>query len=315
MSNYPNGFNAVTIRGLPLTQLHPGKVFWVNSTSVLPDRGLGGQAGNEGSYLKPFDTVTNALAACTSGRGDIVAVMPGYTEDIIAAGGEAWNIDGVAIVGLGAGAAKPTFNFGTDVAASIVVTGDNMSVVNCRFVSELANITNAVSVTTGTHFSVESCEFMASAAATGMNIALLTAATATGLSVTNCTFNMESSIAGVPVTDVPTEAIRLVGCDNAVITDNYIVGNYSTSAINGITTASEALNISRNYIHNVTTSAAAGGIDLFADCTGIIADNRIGSYEVTTIDTIIDNSSCSPVFNHLVNVVTEVSDLGGLAST
>jgi hypothetical protein len=35
-SNFPNGFlDGVTIRGMPIVQLHPGKVWWVNNSSVL----------------------------------------------------------------------------------------------------------------------------------------------------------------------------------------------------------------------------------------------------------------------------------------
>jgi len=315
ISNFPNGFiSGVTIRGVPLLQLHPGKVFWVNNSSVLPENGIGGSDANKGTYTQPFSTIDYAIGRCTASRGDIIAVMPGHAETISAAAGITCDVAGVAIVGLGTGTLKPTITFDTATTADINVTAANVSFSNIRFVSGIANLAAPLDIDDD-HCSFDRCEFMASAAATGMNIAIITDANATGLSVTNCVFNMESSIAGLAVTDVPTEAIRLVGCDNAVINDNYIVGNYSTSAINGITTASEGLQICRNYIHNVTTSAAAGGIDLVAACTGIIADNRVGSYETTTIDTIIDNSSCSPVFNHLVNVVTEVSDLGGTAST
>jgi hypothetical protein len=316
-SNYPNGFvGGVTIRGLPLQQVHPGEVFWVNNTSVLPKGGVGGSNSNNGSYLRPFSTITYALTRCTANRGDIIMVMPGYDEDVQGAGGEAWNVNGVAIIGLGSGDKKPVLTFGNGtVADSVVVTGNNMSVSNFRFVSELANLTNCVSVTTGTHFTLDGCEFMASAAATGMDISLLTAATATGLEVHNCTFNMESSILGVAVTDVPTEAIRLVGCDNAVIKGCKIMGNFSTSAINGITTPSEGILIDGNYINNVTTSAAAGGIDLVAACTGVISRNYIGSYEVTNIDTVIDNAACAHVGNLITNVITEVGGIGGTAST
>jgi hypothetical protein len=315
-SNYPNGFaTGLTVRGIPIQSAHPGEVFWVNSTTVLPVGGKSPSNANKGTYREPFSTITYALTQCVASRGDLIMVMPGYTETIIAAGGGAWNVTGVGIIGLGAGDLKPTVTFATDAGASIVVTGNNMTVVNFRFVSALANITNAVSVTTGTHFSIESSEFMASAAATGMNISLLTAATATGLSVRNSIFNMESSIAGVPVTDIPTEAIRLVGCDNAVIKGCFIVGNFSTSAINGITTASEGILIDDNRIHNVGTAAVAGVIDLVAACTGMISNNMCGNYETTTIDTMIDNAACSSCQNYIINVITEVGDIGGTAST
>jgi len=314
-SSFPNGFmSGVTVRGIPLQQLHPGEIFWVNNSGVLPVGGVGGSDGNKGTYRQPFGTIDYAIGRCTASRGDILAVMPGHSETISAAAGIVMDVAGVAVVGIGSGTLKPTITFDTAATADLNVTAANCSFSNIRFVSGIANLAAPLDINDD-HCSFDRCEFMASAAATGMNIAIITDANATGLSVTHCTFNMESSVLGLPVTDIPTEAIRLVGCDNAVIDDNYIVGSFSTSAINGITTASEAITINRNYIHNVNTGAAAGGVDLVAGCTGMCADNRVGNYEVTTIDTVIDNAALSPCFNHIVNVITEVSDQGGTAST
>lgn len=313
-SNYPDGFNSVTIRGLPLVQLHPGNVYWVNNSGVLPDRAVGGSDGNDGSYRKPFATIDYAIGKCKASRGDIIVAMPGHAETITAAAGMTFDVAGVALVGLGAGTLKPTITFGTATTADINVTAANVSFTNIRFVSNIANLAAPLDIDDD-HCSFSYCEFMGALAGTGMNIAVITDANATGISINNCTFNMESSIIGVAITDVPTEAIRLVGADNAVINDNFIVGNFSTAAINGITTASEAIQINRNFIHNVATGAAAGGIDLVAGCTGHVSMNMVGNYETTTIDTVIDNASCSTCFNHVINVVTEVSDLGGTAST
>ncbi len=318
ISNYPNGFlNGVTIRGVPLLQLHPGKVFWVNNSSVLAEGGSGGSDGSPGTYTQPFASVTYALTKCTASRGDIIAIMPGYTEAVSSAGGEAWNVAGVAIVGLGQGDLKPTFTVGGGTTSDTLdVSAANISVSNIRFVSSVDNLAVMVDVlAAGTYASFDRCEWMVSLAATGADILLQTTDGAFGFSVTNCTFNSESSILGVAVTSIPTEAIRLVHVDNAVVNDNFIVGNFSTAAINAITVASEAIQINRNYIHNVDTAAVAGGIDLVAACTGHVSKNNVGSYEVTTIDTMIDNASCSVCDNHIINVVTEDSDVGGQIST
>ena len=315
-THFPNGFESVVIRGIPVSQLHPGKVFWVNNSSVFADGGVVGadDGGADGTRQRPFSTIDYAIGRCTASRGDIIAAMPGHAETISAAAGMTFDVAGVALIGLGAGTLKPTITFGTATGADINVTAANVSFSNIRFVSNIANLTAPLDIDDD-HCSFDNCEFMCALATTGMNIAIITDANATGIAVTNCTFNMESSTLGVAVTDIPTEAIRLVGADNAIINDNFIVGDFSTSAINGITTASEAIQINRNFIHNVNTSAAAGGIDLVAGCTGHVSMNMVGNYEGTTIDTVIDNSSCSTCFNHVINVVTEVSDLGGTIST
>lgn len=315
ISNYPNGFaNGVTIRGIPITQMHPGEVFWVGNSAVLLTGEKNASDGNKGTFLQPFSTIDYAVGKCGAGRGDIIMIRPGYTQTIIAADGIVADVAGVAFVGLGSGNSKPTITFTTATTADIDVDAANVSFSNIRFVSGIANLAAPLDINAA-HCSFSKCEFMASVATTGMNIAILPDANATGLSVTDCTFNMESSVLGVAVTDVPTEAVRLVGTDNAVINDNFFVGNFSTAAVNGITTASEGIQINRNYIHNVTTTAVAGGIDLVAGCTGHVSANLVGSYETTTIDTVIDNAACSTCFNHVINVITEVSDLGGAIST
>ena len=129
-SNFPNGFvGGVTIRGVPLLQTHPGEVFWVNNSSTaLAKGGVGGSDGNDGSYRRPFSTVDYAIGKCTAGRGDIIFVMPGYTETISAAAGWACDVAGIAIVGLGSGTNKPTLTFsatGSDInisAANVTIS-------------------------------------------------------------------------------------------------------------------------------------------------------------------------------------------------
>ena len=164
-SNFPNGFAAgVSIRGIPLTITNPGETFWVNSSSVLAKGGIAGSDGNDGSYRRPLATITKALTKCTASRGDIIVVMPGYTETVSAAAGEVWDVAGVALIGLGAGTLKPTFTFDTATTADLNVTASDVSVFNFRFVSGIANLAAPLDVT-GTYFSVDSCEFMAGAAA------------------------------------------------------------------------------------------------------------------------------------------------------
>ena len=127
-SNYPNGFaNGVTIRGMPLLQVHPGEVFWVNNSGVLAKGGVGGSDGNDGSYRRPFATIDYAIGKCTASRGDIIAVMPGHEEDIDAAAGIALDVAGVAIIGLGSAALRPKITFSA-TASTMTVTAANCSI-------------------------------------------------------------------------------------------------------------------------------------------------------------------------------------------
>ena len=131
-SNYPAGFNNVTIRGVPITQSHPGQVYWVSNTAPPMLGQVAGSDGNPGTFNAPFATLQYAISRTVPMRGDIIFVKPGHNESIIAntlnapgATPTANNIthysSGVAIVGLGTGAMRPTFTFNTATTASIVM--------------------------------------------------------------------------------------------------------------------------------------------------------------------------------------------------
>jgi signal peptidase I len=99
-SNFPNGFvHGINIRGLPILQLHPGEVFWVNTSSVGPT----GSNGNDGTYKYPFSTYDYAIGRCVANRGDIIVIRPGHAENITAASGVTNDVAGVATIGLGTG--------------------------------------------------------------------------------------------------------------------------------------------------------------------------------------------------------------------
>jgi len=140
MSNFPNGFTqGVTIRGVPLTVAHPGKVFFVNNSSVYAstDDGVAGaDTPSAGTYQRPFASIYYAVQQCTASRGDIIFVMPGHAETIADATTLILSTAGVAIVGLGTGSLRPTLTF-TAAAANIPITAANVSVHNILHVANL----------------------------------------------------------------------------------------------------------------------------------------------------------------------------------
>ena len=165
MSNYPNGFaNVITIRGVPLTMAHPGKVFFVNNSTVLAstDDGVAGaDSPASGTYQRPFANIDYAIGQCVSGRGDIIFVMPGYAQTITLATEILMDVAGVAIVGLGMGSARPTITF-EEAAANIPVTAANVSVHNILHVANFADVASYYTNTgtaVATDFTIEGCEF------------------------------------------------------------------------------------------------------------------------------------------------------------
>ena len=76
-----------------------GAVYYVGTAAQIAALGEVG-AGITG---RSFNTVNAALLQCVSGRGDVIYVLPGYTESIATA--DAWaglgTITDVTIVGMG----------------------------------------------------------------------------------------------------------------------------------------------------------------------------------------------------------------------
>lgn len=173
MSNYPTGFAAgLTLRGIPLIQTHPGNVFWVCNSPVVsggpshnPIRSVGGSNSNPGTFQKPFATLAYALTQCLQGNGDIIFIKPGHKESIADAVTLAMSTADVAIIGLGAGHSRPVFTLKTAATANIVVKASNMSIQNCLFLHNFADI---ASVFTAVTFSIT-----ASIAANVMTVTVL----------------------------------------------------------------------------------------------------------------------------------------------
>lgn len=149
-SNFPDGFpNGVTIRGVPITQSQPGKVFWVNGSSVLGgNQKVGGSNGNSGGpYTRPFATIAFAISQCLASRGDVIMVYPGHTETVSAAGSITMNVAGVAVVGLGSGSLRPTITFTTATAATITMSAANCTLKNMIFSAAFADVAECVTPT------------------------------------------------------------------------------------------------------------------------------------------------------------------------
>ena len=171
-SNFPNGFaSGVTIRGIPLQQLHPGEVFWVNNSSVLAyGQDVTGSNGNEGSFRKPFSTITYALTKCVASRGDIIALGVGHNDSTAAGGAGALtiNVAGVAIVGTGVGSLRSAIT-STGATDTIVVSVANVSFSNISFEAGIAQVAIGVDISAVDGISFDNCYFTEGAVAGTFN--------------------------------------------------------------------------------------------------------------------------------------------------
>lgn len=161
-SNFPHGFtNGVTIKGLPITSAQPGKVFFVNNSTVLAPGGIGGSDFGPGTYQRPFQTLNGAInnANVVANRGDLIMIMPGHAETISTSTAMTLATAGVCILGLGSGSLRPTFTLGTATSATVNVTANNISIVNCLFKANFAAVASAITLTTASGFTLSQCDF------------------------------------------------------------------------------------------------------------------------------------------------------------
>jgi hypothetical protein len=111
----------------------PGNVWFVSSTAT----GGSDASGYGRRPDKPFATLAYAYSSDVLAANDTVYVMPGHVETIAGAGSVTADIAGVTVIGLGSGAARPTFNF-TGTASTILITAASTKWVNLLTVANTA---------------------------------------------------------------------------------------------------------------------------------------------------------------------------------
>lgn len=284
--NYSNGFgNNIMIRGLPLQVAHPGQVFYVNNSGVLPEGGIGASNGNDGSFLMPFSTIDYAIGRCKANAGDIIMCMPGHAETIANATTLFADVAGIAIVSLGQGSLRTTITFGTATSASIPVSADNITFVNVLFKANLAAIVAPFTLTTAKNFTLVNCEFRDNSSILNfkwiVNVGT-TSNAADGLTFEDCNFYGLGATAA-------TALVNMAGTnDRVAIKRCYIAHKAVTAAgLMPIATGKIVTNLMclDNIINLVSATSATTGLIITTDGTtnsGVIARNMIQSLDATT---------------------------------
>lgn len=284
-SVFPNGFpDGLSVRGVPLVQANPGKVFWVsnNTTGLLPGV-KGGSDGNKGTFNAPFATLAYAISQCAANRGDIIFIKPGHAESVASATALPFNVAGVAIVGLGVGSARPTFTFTTANTAKIPVSAGNMSIQNCLFIGNFLSIATVFLLTTAADFTVDGCSFRDTSAILGFLSIVTTTVSVNsdGLVFTNNEVQSDATTTPGPAIVIANTIDRVTVSDN-IITHSTISNNISALIEHGALVVTHLL-CERNRVYSVNTDTATGAILVKTTATtgsGMIASNRIRALDV-----------------------------------
>lgn len=214
-------------------RLLPGsKVFYVQSVHPSANNS---NDGTDPDY--PLATLTQAITNATASKGDVIMLGPGHAETVATAGAITVNKAGVSIVGVGAGANRPTFTFNSVVGASLLVTAANVTIENVLFLAGLDGLTNPIHIQAA-DFTLKNSEWRDATNIEAVR-AILTTSAADRLTVDGLLYN------GYVTGDACVNAIRLVGVDGFEIKNCRFLGNFSTAVIEMITTLS-----SKGSIHD-----------------------------------------------------------------
>jgi hypothetical protein len=256
VQNTPGGMYAIEDQSLAT-----GSRFYVDSNTGTD------QAGSGRSPDDPVATVDYAVGLCTASKGDIVYVMPGHVEDLVAATSCAVDVAGVQIIGMGVGSLQPTFTLKTATTATIAVTAANVRIKNIKVISDLADVAAGITASAAADgLLVEDCWFTDGAETKELVIGISCAAACDRVIIRNCRFQTVDS-GGC------ASAVKFVGASaNSEIYNNYMHGDYSVACIDGVTAGGTFMLIRDNVLWN--TDAAAGlVVSLHADTTGAFVRN------------------------------------------
>lgn len=233
----------------------------------------GGSSGGPGwAPENAYQTLIQAMGGATASQGDVVFVMPGHAESIIAAAGMTFNKAGVTYVGLGLGRNRPTITFSTSTAAQMIVSGANITFKNLIFdFTGVSAIVAAISVT-GADVAFEDCEFIISTGTNAPVLGILTAATAARLRIERCRF-----LGTATSTDTCTACIKHeVGVDY-LIKDCYFTGKMTQAILNATAVLRGMIDSNRFVIATGTLA-----VSVHASSTPFIVNNRINVPSGTT---------------------------------
>jgi len=258
LTNFPNGLSSF---GVPVPFSTTGTVYFVDSNT--------GSDGNKGtSKDKAFATLDYAIGRCTASKGDVIYLMPGHAENIIAADTVDFDVAGVKVVGLGDGALKPTFT-ATVLAGGMTVAAANVTIENIRLTAGTATTgnTSALNVAAaGDNLTLRGLEFRDTAAETEWLVHISVATTVLDLLIEDCSF---VTLAGTMTNSIvfagTTSNTMIKNCNFYCDASDYVVDHAA-----GVATNFQALD---NEIVNYDAGAGLG-IAVKTTSTGHYAGNR-----------------------------------------
>lgn len=202
-------------------------------------------AGNGANPTKPLATIDYAVGLCTANKGDIIHVMPGHAETVIAANGIDIDVAGVTLVGEGEGDLKPTITMGTATTATVRFNAKNCRIIGTaptrggfRFVGDIDSLVKFIDVNKNFTL-IEDCEFVTSSTKEATSFINL-ATTFDYLTVRRCRFEQPTDPTGTDGA-ADTGALFCVDSEYILFEDCWFQGNFETAIFHNRTTKCRSL--------------------------------------------------------------------------
>lgn len=265
---------------------------------------VGSTASHGNSPETPLASLALAfsLNKPTANNGDIIYLMPGHTENVIAAGTITCDIAGVRVIGLGEGSSKPTITFTTIDSATMIMGAASVTLENIRFVCDIDALVVGLPVTAA-YVKIKNCEFIDLGTDNSLHWITLSA-DADDFELIDCV-NKGTATAG------NTGFITMAAASNVRIINLESEGDFAAANID---MSAAAVNVHIEGCRLNNANAVDVGIEGFAAATGWIANNfiRIATdVQTTWINTV---GALSLFENYGVNNDGETGKLIGTVS-
>lgn len=226
-------------------------------------------------------TLNAGLARCRAGKGDVVVVLPGHTENVTTADFFSSLVAGTQIIGaapFGSGL-MPTLTF-TNTAATFLLDVANVVLTGIKFAVGVDALVNFVNITGSGCYVSGNVFNMGAAAALDMQTAVIVGNSASDLTVEANRFVNTG-------TGVSTAALLVsgTGVDNLSVKDNEFFCNCATTGVVNVTGTGINMNFRRNTVFNRTATTPIGMRFTDTAIEALVAENTFGFLTGITVTT------------------------------
>jgi len=261
-----------------------------------------------------FTDLDVAVSACVANRGDVIVCMEGFSQAVIAAGGLDLDVSGITIVFLGSGTTQAKITFSTAATADMDVDAANITLIRPKFVAAIDSLQGPIDVN-ATDFTIIDGEYHDATDVETLD-AIIATAGATRLKI-----NGYKYFSTTETGDLKQSHIQINGCDDIVLENIDIRGNFFVGCIENVTdevlnarfknlycenlnaTPKPALfldanatgsmqNVKLKIASGTTYYNSAGKFSWDGDCQGFVGDgvtgDQLGTGGSGAIDTVVD---------------------------